>query len=147
MKPTQHKSALIQALCSILWFLNVFGMNTNGSNRNGSMKRRLPNSIFVNNFIDLFVRASLSGVSPRDEQGKTESSELVLQKSKSPVKVSRFLFNSPPKQLQDSAAAAGQRSVCVCVGEPLEPRAHRGDYTLCAASLAIFAFRALDFSE
>lgn len=86
VKRTQHKSALIQVLCSILWFLNVFGMNTNGSNRNGSMKRRLPNSISVNNFIDLFVRAPLSGVSPRDEQGKTESSELVLQKSK--VKVS-----------------------------------------------------------
>lgn len=106
MKETQHKSALIQIISSHLRFRNVFGMNTNGSNRIGSMKRRLHKSISVKIFIDLFVQTPSSEVSLPDGQGKTESSKLVLLKSKSRVKVLGFLFYTPPKQPQDSAACA-----------------------------------------
>lgn len=70
VKQTQHKNALVSIIYSHLWVFSAFGMNTNGSNRNDSMKRRLPNSISGNNFIDLFVQTPLSGVSPPDEQGK-----------------------------------------------------------------------------
>lgn len=103
MKQTQHKSALIRIIPSHVWFLGAFRMNTNVCDRNGPMKRRLPNSISVNNCIDLFVQTPLSEVSPPDEQQKTESSKLLFLKSKSHVKL--LLFRTVRGRTSGAASA------------------------------------------